>query len=126
MAQIFPPTKPLTSEGGRSALTVRLRFETMYILQIINHFHHLWLMFSCRLFVQWDRRRFAKYENPRLFSQFQILHFQTIQRFGSFESVQEKAEKFALHVENHEFALRATPEHITNIKFLSDKQLHSL
>jgi len=75
----------------------------MHTLQTFYHFHHFLLMFSCRLFVQWVRRGFAKCGHPRWFSQLQARHYQTIPRFGSFESVQEKAEKFAFHVENHEF-----------------------
>jgi len=84
-------------------LTVRLQLEIMHTLQTFYRFHHFLLMFSCRLFVQWLRRSFAKYGHPRLFSQLKICKYQTNPRFGSFESVQEKAEKFALYVENHEF-----------------------
>jgi len=58
------------------------------------HFHYFFLMFSCRLFVQLVRWSFAKHGHPGLFLQFQIRHYQIIPRFGSFESVHKKAEKY--------------------------------
>jgi len=59
----------------------------MHTLQTFYHFHPFLFMFSCRLFVQWVWRCFAKHGHPRLFSELQIRHNQTIPRFGSFDTL---------------------------------------
>jgi len=93
------------SRRCKHPLTLLLRFKAMLTLETFLYFDQFILMFPCRLFVQGIQRSFAKNGHPRLLSQCQICHDQTVPRFSGcpFVSVHKQTEKLALNIECHKF-----------------------